>query len=65
MTEPLRKHVFHAGRWRDHRQVPICADCGSARDASIHRVPDLTEEQREHEQRRVGERESTEDTETR
>lgn len=52
---PLRKHRPIAGRWRDHRGVRIC-DCGSAWDASIHRVPEVDEEAHRVESRKVGER---------
>lgn len=49
-------HVFHAGRWRDHRGRRICQDCGSTEDATVHRVPERSDDERQHESRRVGER---------
>jgi hypothetical protein len=54
--QPLRRHVFTPSGQRafGHR---ICT-CGSREKDSIHRVPEVTDEQRRHEQRRVGERES-------
>ena len=58
MTEaPLRPHHFipsgqRAFGWR------ICT-CGSREFDSIHtKVPEQTDEQREHEQRKVGERDA-------
>lgn len=56
MTEPITKHVFHAGRYRDHRGRRICESCGSTEDATVHKVPERSDEEREHEQRRTGER---------
>lgn len=55
MSEPpLRPHRFIPSGQRafGHR---ICT-CGSREFDSIHRVPEQTDEQREHEQRKVGER---------
>ena len=61
----LIKHQFVP--WPGHRSygTRICAACYGLETDSVHRVPELTEEQREHEQRKVGERESTQDTGTR
>lgn len=55
---PLRRHVFKPGRWRNHRGVRICDEwnCGSLETDSIHKLPQQTEEQRQHEQRKTGER---------
>lgn len=55
MTEaPLRRHVFVPSGTRafGHR---VCT-CGSLERDAIHRVPEVSEEQREHEQRKVGEK---------
>lgn len=52
---PLRRHVFQPGRWKDHRDVPICL-CGSTQDASIHKLPERDSDEREHEARKVGDR---------
>lgn len=56
MTEPITRHVFQAGRYRDHRGRRICETCGSTEDATVHRVPERTEEERDLEARKVGER---------
>ena len=53
-ARPLRRHVFMpSGKQAFGRR--ICT-CGSREFDSIHRVPEQTDEQRAHEQRRVGER---------
>lgn len=54
MTEPLRRHVFHPSGQRDYGER-ICL-CGSKETASIHRLPERSDEEREHEARRTGER---------
>ena len=50
----LRRHVFHPSVQRSYGQR-ICT-CGSLEEAAIHRVPERTEEERDHEKRRTGER---------
>lgn len=54
MTEPLRTHPFHhSGQW-DWRGRALC-ECGSIKGASIHQVPERTDEERAEEARRMGE----------
>lgn len=54
----LVRHQFVPGRWRDYRGIRICGDpqCGSLETDSVHKLPDVSDEQREHEARKVGER---------
>lgn len=49
-------HVPLGSGVSDHRGVDICT-CGSTFDASCHRVPERSEEQRVLEARRLGESE--------
>lgn len=55
MTEPLRVHPFRYSRYRDYRQRPICDECGSTQDATVHRLLERDEDEREVEARRMGE----------
>ncbi|HVG83151.1 MAG TPA: hypothetical protein VM820_01490 [Vicinamibacterales bacterium] len=53
-ARPLRRHAFvSSGKQAFGRR--ICT-CGSLERDSIHRVPEVTEEQRAADARRVGER---------
>lgn len=54
MTEPLRRHVFHPSGQRDYG-VRICV-CGSKEFDTIHVIRDVTDEERELDARRIGER---------
>lgn len=53
----LRKHPFTPTGRRTYG-ARICS-CGSLENDSVHQVPEVTEEQREAEQRKVGERGSS------
>lgn len=53
---PTRHHFAHDGDEPDARGVRWCATCNLAETNAIHEMPETTEEQREHEARRVGER---------
>ena len=55
MTEPLRVHPFRYSRYRDYRQRPICDECGSLIDSRVHQLLERSDEEREHEARKVGE----------
>lgn len=55
MTEPLRVHPFRYSRYRDYRQRWICDDCGSTQDAKVHQLLERSEDEREAEDRRLGE----------
>lgn len=55
MTEPLKVHPFRYSRYRDYRQRPICDDCGSVQDATVHRLLERTEEEKATEARKLGE----------
>jgi len=52
---PVRPHVLHQSGHRDHRGQAICT-CGSTADASIHRVREVSDDERAAEARRMGER---------
>jgi len=56
MTEPLRVHPFRYSRYRDYRQRAICDDCGSTKDATVHQLLERTEDEREAEARKVGDK---------
>lgn len=51
-----RRHPPIASGQQDYRGIEICQRCGSTWDASVHVVPERSEEEREHEARKVGER---------
>lgn len=51
----LRPHPYQASTNLDADGVPICV-CDSAKTASVHRVRELTDEQRAAEKRRIGDR---------
>lgn len=51
----IRLHQRMPSGQYDWRGVEICT-CGSAYDASVHDVPERSEDEREHEARKVGER---------
>lgn len=55
LRNALVKHVFVPSGRRSYGHR-ICATCDGLETDSVHRVPETTDEQREHEQRRVGER---------
>ena len=57
MTQPLTKHPFKPGRWRDPYGRQICAECDCIKDHRLHKLPERTEDEREAEARRVGEHE--------
>lgn len=54
IARPLRRHAFTPSGKHDFGR-PICV-CGSLKNASLHRVPERTDEERAAEARRVGER---------
>lgn len=56
-VRPQRTHPPVASGQQDYRQVEICARCGSVWDASVHRVPERSEDEKNVEARKVGERE--------
>jgi hypothetical protein len=51
----IRLHVFVASGDVDYRGVQICR-CGSVWDASVHRVREISEDEREIDARKLGER---------
>lgn len=50
----LVKHVFHAGKYRDHRGRRICETCGSLQVSSVHQLDERSDGERDIEARRVG-----------
>ena len=54
MTDPLKVHPFHHSGHYDWRGRGIC-DCGSVKDASVHKLPGRSEDEKATEARRVGE----------
>lgn len=55
MTDPLRVHPFHHSGHRDWRRRELICDCGSVKSASIHKLPERTEDERQVEERKIGE----------
>jgi hypothetical protein len=53
---PPRRHPPVASGDKDFRGVEICARCGSTWDASVHVLPERSDDERDYEARRVGER---------
>lgn len=51
-----RRHPLIVGPDRDYRGKVICERCGSTEDASVHVLPERSEEEKAIEDRRVGER---------
>ena len=50
----IRPHIFQPTKYRE-RGVRMCV-CGSLENTAIHRIPERSEQEREVEARRVGER---------
>jgi hypothetical protein len=52
----LRRCGFIPSGWSDSRGVRICTVCGGLETHALHRVPEVTDEQRAADARRIGDR---------
>ena len=51
----MQAHVFFAGDHRTHRGERICESCGDIERAKVHQLPEVSEDARELDARRIGE----------